>query len=312
MAGSRALKIYVPMPGMNHMPRVPGWSRQLAAPDYQRIARLVDDLGFDALATPEHFAMPFWEVPRLGPYWLHGMTVMAFIAGATSRVRVDASVLVLPYYQPLALAKAITTLDVLSGGRLNISIGVGHAEAEFAALGVPFHERGRRADEILAAMHELWTAEEPSFHGEFYDIEGLAFEPKPLQQPRPPIYVGGNSKAALRRAARHDGWQPNPTDFSLADLPPLLEYLHDQPELAQKRDTFEICWLGGPPLSEFDTFASASAAQKSAYRDRAVEWFETLQAAGATRTSLPAPPTESIEEFADHLAWFAEEIGTQR
>ncbi len=312
MAGSRALKIYVPLPGTNHMPRVPDWSRQLMAPDFQGIARVVDDLGFDALTTPEHFAMPYWEVPRLGTFWLHGTTVMAFIAGATTRVRVDASVLVLPYYQPLALAKAITTLDVLSGGRLNISIGVGHAEAEFAALGIPFHERGRRADEILAAMHELWTSEEPSFHGEFYDIEGLAFEPKPLQRPRPPIYVGGNSKAALRRAARHDGWQPNPTDFSLDDLPPLLEYLYDQPELATKRDTFDINWLGGPPLWEFETFASASPQARAAYRDRAIEWFETLKAAGATRTSLPAPPTASLEEFADHLTWFAAEIGTQR
>ena len=262
MSGPRApLKFHVALPGVNRMPVLPEWARNLSAPDHQQIARVIDELGYDSLTSSEHFAMPYWEVPRLGTYWMHAMTVMAFVAGATTRVRVDATVLVLPYHHPLALAKAVTTLDVLSGGRLNLSIGVGHAEAEFASLGIPFDERGARADEALAAMNELWTADEPVFHGQFFHIEGLAFDPKPVQQPHPPIYVGGNSKPALRRAARHDGWQPNPTNFTLQDMPPLLEYLHAQPEYSEKADRFDVCWLGSPPPWEGDRFGDASPAR---------------------------------------------------
>jgi probable F420-dependent oxidoreductase len=302
------MKIHVRLPGVNHLPGSPEWTRTLSATDFQVIAQRVDQLGYDSISTTEHFAMPYWEVPRLGPFWMHAMTVMAFVAGATSRVRVDATVLVLPYHHPLALAKAVSTLDVLCGGRVNLSIGVGHAEAEFASLGIPFSERGPRADEILAAMTELWTAEEPVFHGQFFDIEGVAFEPKPAQQPRPPIFIGGNSKPALRRAARHDGWQPNPTDFSLADMPPSLDYLFSQPDYTGKADRFDICWLESPELWEFNQFSAATPASLSAYRDRVIGWFETLRESHVTRTSLPMVPTTSLEEYLEHLSWFAAEV----
>jgi probable F420-dependent oxidoreductase len=302
------MKIYVALPGNHHMPGTAEWERRLHAPDFQRIARAIDELGYDAITTSEHFAMPTEEVPRLGPYWMQGLTVMAFLAGATSRVRVDATVLVLPYHHPLSLAKAVTTMDTLSGGRVNLSVGVGHAVAEFAALGVSFADRGAIADEMLAAMVELWTADEPVYHGRFFDIEGVAFEPKPVQSPRPPIYIGGNSKPALRRAARHDGWQPNPTDFSLADMPPLLEYLYAQPEYAGKKDGFDICWLGSPPLWEAGDFAAASPAVLEAYRDRMIDWCAQLRGQDVTRTSLPVPPTTSVEEYIDHLRWFDQEV----
>jgi probable F420-dependent oxidoreductase len=302
------MKIYVALPGTSHMPGTPAWACQLRAPDYQRIARAIDELGYDAITSSEHFAMPYEEVPRLGPYWMQGLSVMAFLAGATSRVRVDATVLVLPYHHPLSLAKAVTTMDALSGGRVNLSVGVGHAVAEFEALGVSFADRGAIADEMLAAMVELWTAEKPVHHGKFFDIEGVAFEPKPVQSPRPPIFIGGNSKPALRRAARHDGWQPNPTDFSLEDLPPLLEYLYAQPEYAGKEDTFDICWLGSPPMWEAEGFGTASPSVLEAYRDRVVDWCAELGGNDVTRTSLPLPPTGSVEEYIDHLQWFDQEV----
>ena len=305
------MKIYVALPGNSHMPGTPEWACQLQAPDYQRIARAVDELGYDAITTSEHFAMPTEEVPRLGPYWMQGLTVMSFLAGATSRVRVDATVLVLPYHHPLSLAKAVTTMDALSGGRVNLSVGVGHAVAEFAALGVSFEDRGAIADEMLAAMIELWTADEPVFHGRFFDIEGLAFEPKPVQSPRPPIYIGGNSKPALRRAARHDGWQPNPTDFSLAEMPPLLEYLYAQPDYAGKEERFDICWLGSPPMWSRGAFGEASRPELAAYRDRIVDWCAELRTHDVTRTSLPLPTTGSVEEYIDHLRWFDEEVAPQ-
>ncbi|HET6811401.1 MAG TPA: TIGR03619 family F420-dependent LLM class oxidoreductase [Acidimicrobiales bacterium] len=303
------MKIQVGLPGNNHLPGSPEWMTGLEAPEHQRIAAVVDELGFYAITTSEHFAMPYWEVPRLGPYWTHALTVLAFVAGATRRVRVDASVLVLPYHHPLALAKAISTLDVLSGGRVDVSVGVGHAVAEFEALRVPFPDRGAIADEMLDAMKELWSAEEPVFRGRFFTIEGLAFEPKPVQRPRPPIYVGGNSRAALRRAARHEGWQPNPTDFTVDEIPPLLDYIREQPEYRGKESTFELCWLGFPDPAVFSLdFKGASAAQLGSQRDRLLEGFSALAAMGITRTPVPLARTTSADEYLDYLRWFAAEV----
>lgn len=303
------MKIQVGLPGNNHLPGSPEWMTRLEAPEHQRIASAVDELGFYAITTSEHFAMPYWEVPRLGPYWTHALTVLSFVAGATRRVRVDASVLVLPYHHPLALAKAISTLDVLSGGRVDVSVGVGHAVQEFEALRVPFPDRGAIADEMLDAMKELWSAEEPVFRGRFFTIEGLAFEPKPVQQPRPPIYVGGNSKAALRRAARHEGWQPNPTDFTVEEIPPLFDYIRGQPEYQGKEKTFELCWLGFPDAAVFNLdFKGASAAQLGSQRDRLLEGFSSLAAMGITRTPIPLARTTSADEYLDYLRWFAAEV----
>jgi probable F420-dependent oxidoreductase len=302
------MKINVALPGNNHIPGTPAWSWQLSPAEWRRVAVTVDQLGFDTLSTSEHFAMPYEEVPRLGPYWLHALSVMAFVAGVTDRVRVDTTVIVLPYHQPLALAKALATIDVLSGGRLNVSVGVGHAVREFDALGVPFQERGARADEMLAAIEELWRAEEPVFRGRFYQIEGLSFEPKPVQQPRPPIYVGGNSRPALRRAARFDGWQCNPSHITMDEVGPVLEYLRELPDYAAKRDTFDLFWLPSPDMWGQGTFAGGSPAALAAYQERLLEWFAVLRGLGMTRNRLPLPPTTSLDEYLDYLRWFDQEV----
>jgi len=200
----------VALPGTNHIPGVHTWAHSLDPEGFRRILAAVDELGYRTVTVAEHLAMPHFEVPRLGPYWQDALSVMAFAAAATRRIRIDATVLVLPYHHPLRLAKALGTIDVLSGGRVNVSVGVGHAEREFVALGVPFAEFGAVTDEILAALDTLWTAQHPEHRGKYFEIAELAVEPTPLQKPRPPIYVGGNSKPALRRAARYEGWQPNP------------------------------------------------------------------------------------------------------
>jgi probable F420-dependent oxidoreductase len=302
------MRFNVALPGNHHIPGTPAWSWQLSPADWRRVAVTVDQLGFDTLSTSEHFAMPYEEVPRLGPYWLHALSVMAFVAGVTERVRIDTTVIVLPYHQPLALAKALSTIDVLSGGRLNVSVGVGHAVREFDALGVPFRERGARADEILAAMEELWSSEEPVFHGRHYRIEGLAFEPKPVQKPRPPISVGGNSHAALRRAARFDGWQCNPSHIGYDEVAPVLEYLRNLPDYAAKRDSFELFWLPSPEMWEDGTFGDASPAKLAAYQERLLSWFAELDSLGFGRNRLPLPPTGTLEEYLDYLRWFDHEV----
>ena len=302
------MRFDVAFPGNHHIPGTAEWSWTASPADRQRMVREIDDLGFDAISVSEHFAMPYFELPRLGAYWMHALSVLAFVAGATRRVRLEATVLVLPYHHPLALAKALATIDVLSGGRLNVSVGVGHAVREFEVLGVPFSERGARADEILDAMNVLWTSDEPVFRGRFYDIDGLAFEPKPVQQPRPPIYIGGNSKPALRRAARHDGWQPNPTNFSIDEVPPLLDYIRSQPEFEGKEKTFDLFWLPFPGTGPALPFKTASASDLASYRDRVLEGVRRLDEIGVTRTSVPVPASSSVDEYLDALRWFAQEV----
>ena len=132
---------------------------------------------------------------------------LAYVAAATERIRLGTSVYVLPLRHPIVSARAITTLDVLSGGRVEVGIGMGWLREEFEAVGESFDRRGRRADEIVEILRRLWTEREIEHHGEFYDFAPLRFEPKPVQDPHPPIVVGGESAAALRRAARlGDGW----------------------------------------------------------------------------------------------------------
>ena len=306
------MKFQVHLPGNHRIPPQPDWVLDLAAPDYQLIARTVDDLGYEVLSTSEHIVMPDFEVSRLGPYWTHALTVMAFVAGATQRVRVDCHVLVLPYHHPVELAKVISTLDVLSGGRVNLSIGVGHAVKEFEILGIPFDERGPMTDESLEVIKHCWSNPEPNFAGKYFHVDGVAFEPGPVQNPVP-IFVGGNSKPALRRAARHQGWQPNPVTMSAAEMGPSLEYLRSQPEFDGKQDTFDVMiGLGMGPLP-FDApvFGGASSADRGRLADQLVEAIGRLADYGATSTTFPAIPAGSLDDYLESLAWFAEEVRPQ-
>ena len=137
------------------------------------------------------------------------LTLLSFVAARTTRVRLGTSVLVLPYHNPIRLAKTAATLDVLSGGRLILGVGVGAIEKEIRAMGSPFAERGAFTDEAIAVMRVLWSEEDPSFDGKYSRFSGMKFSPKPLQKPSIPVVIGGVSRAAIRRAARlGDGWQP--------------------------------------------------------------------------------------------------------
>jgi probable F420-dependent oxidoreductase len=302
------MKFQVALPGNNRLPSTPDWVRRLAAPEYQELATAIDELDFESLSTSEHIVMPDWEVPRLGPYWMHALSVMAFILGATRRIRVDATVLVMPYHHPVELAKAVATMDVLSGGRVNVSLGVGHAEQEFRVLGAPFATRGRWTDEALRVMETCWANPVPTFHGEFFDIEGVAFEPAPVQRPRPPIWIGGNSRAALRRAARYDGWQPNPVTMKPAEVPESLEYLRSQPEYAGKEDTFDVHFLVGWLGDELPRFGDASEATRRSMKDQLIEGVKQLASYGITTMSVPALGAQSKGEYLESLQWFSSEV----
>jgi probable F420-dependent oxidoreductase len=131
---------------------------------------------------------------------------LCFLAGRTSRIRLGTNVYLLALRHPFAAARAVQTLDIVSQGRAEIGVGAGWLREEWSAAGLDPRTRGRRLDEALAVCQRLWSEPVVEHHGEFYDFAPVAFEPKPVQKPWPRIHVGGESAAALRRAARHDGW----------------------------------------------------------------------------------------------------------
>src|ERR1051326_144340 len=185
-------------------------------------------IGFDYIALSDHIVEPR-DIHARYPYSETGefpkgsrgerheqLSAMAYLAGKTSRIRFLTSVMVVPHRPAVLTAKMLATIDVLSGGRVLVGVGAGWLDEEFEAIGAPpFAERGKVTDEYMQAFRVLWTQPEPRFEGRFVKFSNIAFEPKPVQKPHPPLWVGGESGPALRRAAKlGDGWYPigtNPT-----------------------------------------------------------------------------------------------------
>jgi len=184
--------------------------RHLATPDIIRTTAVrAEQLGYDSVWVSDHVVVPHASIDRIGEAVFDPLVTLAVAAGATSRVALGTTVLIVPYRNPVVTAKMVSSLDALSGGRVVLGVGAGWMAEESAALGVPFAERGAMTDEYLAAMQELWTSPAPSFAGKYTQFGGLAFAPRPVQQPHPPIWVGGHSRAALRRTVQFGAaWHP--------------------------------------------------------------------------------------------------------
>ena len=174
-------------------------------------------LGFDAVLVNDHIIVDGSPRSAMWTNTYDPLIALSFIAAHTTRIRLGTSVLIMPYRNPVATAKMMATLDRMSGGRVIAGVGVGWNEAEFQALGVPFRERGARTTEYLRVWQACWAPGEVSFEGQFFSFTNMHVNPKPQQQPHPPIWIGGSSPAALRRAAMFaQVWQPTP--MSLAEL----------------------------------------------------------------------------------------------
>jgi probable F420-dependent oxidoreductase len=175
-----------------------------------RVAVAAEEAGFESVWTGEHVAMPVRDNPvpvAAETPFLDSLVTLTHVAAHTRRVRLGTGILVLPHHNPVLLAKALASLDLVSGGRVIAGFASGYVEAEFRALGVSFRHRGVLTDEYLQAIRALWTEDMPRFAGRFAAFDGIRFEPKPCQRPHPPIVIGGHSAAALRRAARFaNGW----------------------------------------------------------------------------------------------------------
>ncbi len=197
--------------------------------DLVELAVEAEALGYHSVWVSEHLFHSTYVAKRLGDRPYHDpLTVLTAAACSTQSVRLGTSVLVLPWHHPARLGKAIATLDNLSNGRVDLGIGVAITEDEFENLGIDFKSRGRRTDDILGALHALWTQDVPEYSGEFYRFSGQRFAPKPRQTPLP-IHVGGGAPAALKRvAAFGHGWHalgksPNELAADLETLAQLMQ-----------------------------------------------------------------------------------------
>lgn len=199
---------------------LPASSAGVKSDDLIRFAQQAEALGFycvtvaDHIVVPKNISVPYpytvdGKYPGTG-YHLETLMTMGFLAGATKRIRFVTSVMILPYRNPIVTAKMLASLDVLSGGRVIVGAGVGWMKEEFETIRTEnFTERGKVTDEYIAAFRELWTSDSPSFSGKYCSFSNIVFLPKPVQQPTIPIWIGGHSKQAIRRAARlGDGWHP--------------------------------------------------------------------------------------------------------
>ena len=193
----------------------------MAGPDALiEVAQRAEVLGFDSLWVTERLLFPV--APRApyppaadgslpAPYKtvLDPLGTLAFVAAHTQQVRLGTSVLDVPYYNPVLLARQLTTIDVVSGGRLNVGLGLGWSPDEFEAAGATWKDRGRRADEFVRVLKAIWTTDPVEFAGEYFQIASSIIGPKPVQKPHPPIYLAAYTPAGMRRVARlGDGWNP--------------------------------------------------------------------------------------------------------
>ena len=192
--------------------RVPGaharWEEGAGMAELVEVARAADRLGYHHLTCSEHVGIPTDVAEVRGATYWDPLATLGYLAAVTERVRLATYVLVLGYHHPLEIAKRYGTLDVVSGGRLILGVGVGSLREEFDLLDAPFADRGARADDALIALRASLSQEQPAYHGAHYDYEGFVVRPCALQA-RVPLWVGGRTRRSLRRAvALADGWAP--------------------------------------------------------------------------------------------------------
>ena len=188
------------------------WEATAGPNELLRVAQACDRAGFFYIAVCDHVCIPRERAAAMSTVWYDPVATLGWLAAATRSVRLLSYVYVAAYRHPLQTAKAFATLDTLSGGRVILGVGAGHLEAEFAALGIDFARRGALLDDAIDVIAKAFVDEFPQHDGPVWKVHDVGIRPRPVQRPRPPIWVGGNTPAALRRAAaRGDGWLPQGT-----------------------------------------------------------------------------------------------------
>jgi probable F420-dependent oxidoreductase len=273
---------------MNYGVVLPIW--QLTIAEAEALAVRAEELGLDGVFVPDHILAKPATTQHYGPHWPDPFSFLAFLAGRTRRIKLGASVIVLPYRNALVAAKAAATVDQASGGRFIFGVGVGWDEAEFTDLRLPFRERGKLSDDYLRAIKAAWTSDVPEYSGAYASFAGATFSPRPAQRPHPPIWVGGSpggiSAPAVRRCALlGDAWHP--LALSLDDIEKGYATLRD---LAARNGRHDA--LGLAPRNLLDLTDSAKGAGRGAFQgsvDEIASDIRRVRALGAEWMTFDLP-----------------------
>lgn len=301
-AGQLGFGIQLPVQAQSRLFAEP-WEAAAGPAELRQVAEAADRLGFGYLAVCDHVAIPRAAADAMGTTWYETFGTLAFLAAVTRRVRLLSHVSVLAYRHPLVTAKAVATLDALSAGRAVLGVGAGHLAAEFAALGLDFTRRGQLLDAALPTVVAALEQEFVTVPTAVGPLE-VGVGPRPVTRPRPPVWVGGSSPAAVRRAARYDGWLPQGT--SLADLPGLVSLLREERARAGVREPCDIgantpwIYVGEPPAGVREPCVSGTAG-------RIAGQLRPFAELGATHLQVRFP-SRSLDELLDQMAAFAGEV----
>jgi probable F420-dependent oxidoreductase len=291
--------------------RIDRFDELASAAAIQELSKAAEEAGFDAAFVTEHpFPDDRW-LAKGGHHSLDPFVALAFAAAATSRLRLQTNLCIAAYRNPFLLAKAVATLDALSGGRVILGIGAGYLEGEFAALGSPFEERNDLTDEAIRAMRAAWTGQSVEMQGEHFLAAGNTMLPTPAQPGGPPIWIGGNAKRAIRRAVElADGWvpMPNPARSAARRRTPALETLDDLHARIQEAQAASAAAGRATPLEivfmplGLDMFTNAPVVP-----DAVIESIQALAAVGVTYVTTSVPGETRAEVLAN-LAIFRDAI----
>jgi probable F420-dependent oxidoreductase len=295
---------------MPHMLRLKAtcqpWEAQVTGADQKRFAKWAEKQGYAMLSVPEHHIIPQEHVELSGPHYFSAFPAMAYWAGATETIRVNSCIAILPIQHPIITAKALSTMDWMSGGRVTVTFAVGWLKGEFDLIGVPFEERGARAEEYLQAIIALWTQEKPEFEGRWVSFKDVAFEPRPIQKPHLPIWMGGDADAVLRRTARYaSGWWPFLTKPEL--IAERIDFIKSQPDYNGRLE--EVYYgLGTSRVGEGHAVQSDPRARPGMTKPEIIDRLGWFKQQGVTMSSVPIPMLETIQAYYDYTQWVAEEI----
>jgi probable F420-dependent oxidoreductase len=284
---------------------LPNFSAAGTRENLEAVATTADELGFDSIWTTDHVLMSRGQEEPYGRI-LEALLTLAYLAPLARRVKLGVSVLVFPMRNPVLVAKEVASLDVLSGGRVILGLGAGWNEGEFGALSADFPNRGKRLNEGIRVLKTLWTEDDPRFEGEFTRFKDVLFGPKPAQAGGPPIWIGGPSMPALRRAATlGDGWHP--VAATVEDYASGMETIRSLANGRNVTGSLRIRIVMGREVPNDVSRTGSVRAVVSGSTDRIVEQLEVYQAAGLDHLVADFSDN-SFDSILDGMRQFADTV----
>ena len=281
------------------------WEAEAGTDEIKRVAQACDRNGFFYLAVCDHVCVPRDHAQTMSTVWYDPVATLGFLAACTTQVRLLSYVYIAPYRHPLATAKAFATLDALSGGRVILGVGAGHLQGEFETLGIDFARRGRLLDEAIDVIAVALTEEYPDHDGPTWTVHERGQRPRPVQTPRPPIWVGGSTTAALRRAAqRGDGWLPQ--GVPEMGMEKAIAYIREQ-RLRRRGDAPIEIGMNSPWLYVGKPAFDVGANTRTGSGESIAAAFHAMKALGVSHCGVRFR-SRSCDELIDHMHAFASEV----